>query len=102
MSPCNAARAPARTESLRACHSIRTRSRINLRCTQSLPQCNATSNIACACNGCSNGTCMIDTTRVRAEPWRWNGHNHYITITPRNQAAIKQLLTKRSTKRLSH
>jgi hypothetical protein len=89
MTPCNAACAPARTESLRACHSIRTCSSIYLRCTKSLPQRNATSNIARACNGRSNGTCMINATRVRAEPWRWNGHNHYITITPRNQAAIK-------------
>jgi hypothetical protein len=89
MSPCNAARAPARTESLRACHSIRTRSSINLRCTKSLPQCNATSNIACACNGRCNGTCMINATRVRSQPWRWHWNNQYITITPRNQATIK-------------
>jgi hypothetical protein len=45
---------------------------------------------------------MIDATRVRAQPRRWHWNNHYITITPRNQAAIKQLLTERSAKRLSH
>jgi hypothetical protein len=89
MSPCNAARATARTESMRACHSIRTRSSIHLSGTKSLPQRNTTSNIARACNGRCNGACMINATSVRAEPWRWNGHNHYITITPRNQATIK-------------
>jgi hypothetical protein len=81
MSPRNAARAPARTESLRARHATRTRSRINLRCTKSLPQRSATSSITCACNGRSNGTCMINATRVRAQPRRWHWDNDYITIT---------------------